>query len=291
MNAIHKTIIGQSHIHQNKPSQDASFSRYDDHYGIIAVADGHGSSRYFRSDRGSIFAIQAIEKVFTFIAEKYTYNDIKNNLNMINHIKKTVLTYWSDFVDQDLKIHGISDEAWTNCVKASFAKEDLTIEELHTEISKLKANHATNPYKTYGTTCLAALMTDEYYILLKIGDGLLSTFNTDHQHHIFQVEDDEGPHGGTDSLCTFDAYDHMYIQVEKMDQDLGVFMCTDGVSEALSKNEYLFANIKNIINAYQTFSDHDMDEALHEWLFAISQNSLAKDDASLALLLSDLNQF
>ena len=61
MNAIHKTTIGQSHIEQQKPSQDASFSCYNDQFGMIVVADGHGSPRYFRSDSGSLFATQAIE--------------------------------------------------------------------------------------------------------------------------------------------------------------------------------------------------------------------------------------
>ena len=199
--------------------------------------------------------------------------------------------HWSKAVDLDLSQKELSDDEWTNAALKTFENENKTSDYIQSEIDKLKANHNLNPYKTYGTTCLAALMTGDYYILLKIGDGLLSTFTSDHNHHIFQVQDSEGPHGGTDSLCTFDAFDHIHVKIEKMEEDLGVFMCTDGVSEALSKNEYLFANIKNIINAYQTLSDHDMNKALDEWLTAISQKSIAKDDASLALLLSDLNQF
>ena len=60
--AYNFTVIGASHKKAKKPCQDASVSLNKDDYILTAVCDGHGGEDYFRSDRGSDFAVKAVKK-------------------------------------------------------------------------------------------------------------------------------------------------------------------------------------------------------------------------------------
>ena len=48
---------GFSHLASGLPKQDNSRSVMNADYSIATIADGHGSSQYIRSDRGSKFAV------------------------------------------------------------------------------------------------------------------------------------------------------------------------------------------------------------------------------------------
>ena len=53
-----RTSIGFSHISSKKPCQDYSLQFQNDVASVIVVSDGHGSSNFTRSDRGSKFACE-----------------------------------------------------------------------------------------------------------------------------------------------------------------------------------------------------------------------------------------
>lgn len=53
------SVQGYNHIKANKVCQDASGECHFEDVSIIAVADGHGSDNYIRTDRGSKFAVSA----------------------------------------------------------------------------------------------------------------------------------------------------------------------------------------------------------------------------------------
>ena len=53
------SVQGYNHIKANKVCQDASGECNFEDVSIIAVADGHGSDNYIRTDRGSKFAVSA----------------------------------------------------------------------------------------------------------------------------------------------------------------------------------------------------------------------------------------
>src|SRR5436190_794120 len=61
-----QTVIGASHVRTGKPNQDALLSRQAqaDKSGtplFIAIADGHGGDKYFRSDIGAKTAVEVTE--------------------------------------------------------------------------------------------------------------------------------------------------------------------------------------------------------------------------------------
>ena len=61
---FHCTRTGASHIRKHLPCQDASASAVIRGLSVAVVADGHGSRRHFRSDRGAVIACRTVlEKV------------------------------------------------------------------------------------------------------------------------------------------------------------------------------------------------------------------------------------
>ena len=56
---FHAKAQGASHIESGLVCQDSVGSVRTESYAAIALADGHGSAKYFRSDKGSQFAVDA----------------------------------------------------------------------------------------------------------------------------------------------------------------------------------------------------------------------------------------
>ncbi|HAJ98054.1 MAG TPA: hypothetical protein DCO72_10005, partial [Ruminococcus sp.] len=72
---------GYSHVLNNLPKQDHSYSEVCDDYALAVVSDGHGSPQYFRSDRGSQLAIEAsVDILKGFIAHATNVESLKNQL-------------------------------------------------------------------------------------------------------------------------------------------------------------------------------------------------------------------
>lgn len=64
--AVHLSIQGDKHVQNGLPCQDYSDSRAfgDGAWAYVVVADGHGSDRHFRSDRGSELAVATMHDTF-----------------------------------------------------------------------------------------------------------------------------------------------------------------------------------------------------------------------------------
>jgi serine/threonine protein phosphatase PrpC len=75
-----KSVRGAAHDRSGLPNQDAIAWYPESRTGaplILAVADGHGSAKSFRSDRGARFAVNtAIEVIHEFLLA-----DVSGNIN------------------------------------------------------------------------------------------------------------------------------------------------------------------------------------------------------------------
>ncbi|MFD0205899.1 MULTISPECIES: protein phosphatase 2C domain-containing protein [Saccharothrix] len=70
--AAHHSALGASHVRDGISCQDYSDSRVldDGKWAFVVVADGHGSERHFRSDRGAQLAVQTMREVFLAFHER-----------------------------------------------------------------------------------------------------------------------------------------------------------------------------------------------------------------------------
>lgn len=71
--AFGKSVRGASHIRDNRPNQDAILWSSGESDGlplVMALSDGHGSQRSFRSETGAAFAVDAISTCLTDFARQ-----------------------------------------------------------------------------------------------------------------------------------------------------------------------------------------------------------------------------
>ena len=159
-----KSVIGASHSRRGGiPNQDA-LRVYRGEVSTptaVAVSDGHGGSKYIRSDTGSGFAAQAIYDMATTMARNESYfssgMSIENLNETAEHIKARLLMTWRNEVDLHIETHPLTDK------ERSFLEENCSKKDCDSVIN----NHRI----AYGCTFLAALAYADVVLVLQYGDG------------------------------------------------------------------------------------------------------------------------
>ena len=95
--------IGYSHVQNGLPKQDSSYSFSGQTengipYSIAIIADGHGSSQYFRSDIGSRLAVEVCKALIVDLIK--SERDARKNEDKL---KKLLKTEWDNSVKNHFK--------------------------------------------------------------------------------------------------------------------------------------------------------------------------------------------
>lgn len=155
------TTLGGSHKKRNKPCQDSSSDYTCDEFAIIAVSDGHGSSKHFRSDIGAKLATKAgIEEVRKLIENDFNLANFKENADKI--IKDLIGAVYKRWIDD------ISNHMTENPFTEEEIPKDLDKSTREKFFGTLYPNYYIS---AYGATLMLGLMADEYYFAFHIGDG------------------------------------------------------------------------------------------------------------------------
>ena len=88
------SVTGASHTATGLICQDHSAYEVNEYYSIAAIADGHGSKKYFRSHLGSEFAVKAaLETIKRFYMdpEKFESNFPDHHKLILDNIKKQII--------------------------------------------------------------------------------------------------------------------------------------------------------------------------------------------------------
>ena len=179
---FNKTVQGHLHIMKNKPCEDSSISYVaeDNQYFIAIIADGHGSSSCFRSQSGSKIAtlvtLEALKKFADyylakeengFYAETEEFINIlkseRKKKRLIKRLTDCIVSAWCQMISDDISSHPFTDDEINSA--------ELTYADLYRR--GLSLNHV------YGTTLIAALVMQNYIILLQQGDGRCDVFYSD----------------------------------------------------------------------------------------------------------------
>ena len=203
-----KSSIGFSHINNKMPCQDHSVSYGKDKIQVITACDGHGGNLYFRSNKGSKFASQAVIDVINLYSVHRLHKLIKSN--KLDKLKLEILCKWNELVEQDYS-------------RKHFSKKEL--DKLNEEeLFKLANNYIC----AYGTTLNAAILTNKFIICIQIGDGGVYLINKNNIELAFP-ENDENVANITNSMCADKAFDKIYIKAFYRYCYNGIIICTDGL--------------------------------------------------------------
>ena len=228
--AFHQSVTGHAHKMKQIPCQDASDSfscSGNKRYSVIAVADGHGSSACFRSDRGSKFAVSAAmnclrqyaenllmdsERIQSFIHD--VLHDPSNQKVSLHQLTNSILARWYDNVMQDYRSFPLQTEE----------------KEAHPELSRPDVNIA----HIYGTTLIAALWLPFCLILIQQGDGRCDVFYQDGSVEQPIPWDELCQENITTSMCDRDAATRIRSCIinSQRKKPIACFLGSDGIEDS-----------------------------------------------------------
>jgi hypothetical protein len=157
--AVGGTVAGASHVRAGRPNQDAiRLPRDGDVPVLVAVSDGHGSDKCFRSDRGSRMAVAAAVVVLGELVARARDGEVAAVLDAAeSHVPCELARRWREAVELDLAVAPFLDEE----LEALEAKDG----------AKARETVLANPLLAYGATVVAAAIAERYAVFAQLGDG------------------------------------------------------------------------------------------------------------------------
>lgn len=257
-------VKGATHARNGLPLQDSRrIEKISDRITIISVADGHGSDKCPRSDRGSEMAVNT----FCDVTKKYIlgYGQEQDGFaNLVSFLNR----------EGDMKFAQDICAEWQSRVKQSFYKnkdEACINAEGNIEWSKV--------YSLYGTTLLGMLITDTFVFTFQIGDGDINLVTADEVSPMVEPEKFLGTE--THSLSKVDAWRKSVASIRRKDVAEGVpymyMLSTDGFVNSHASDEDFN---KTCIEYFKMVGEHGEDavnENLGKWLKETSELGCGDD--------------
>ena len=148
---------GAAHVAASVPNQDAiGWQCEGDDICILAVSDGHGSPKCFRSHIGASLAVAAALHRLESFAYAAKGRDVHLSGNARESFARELTEEWSRRVAQHLFDH------------------PFTADELRTQPF---ASATLDPLLVYGTTLVTVLLTSAFALYAQIGDGAILCIN------------------------------------------------------------------------------------------------------------------
>ncbi len=262
-------VKGANHERTGKPLQDSKrIDEISDRITILAVADGHGSEKCARSDRGSKIAVNAF------------YSVIKNYLLSYGQGSELVdengLSNLVTFLNREGDMRFAQDvcEEWQARVKQSFYKDK--------DEKYIKADGTVDwksVYALYGTTLVGMLITDTFVFSFQIGDGDISLVSANGVSPV--VEADKLLGTETHSLSRPDAWRKAVSSIRRknVEEDLPYLymLSTDGFANSYANDEEFKKTCREY---YDMIAQHGFDavkENLATWLKETSELGCGDD--------------
>ncbi len=193
------SVRGSSHVRSGLPNQDAAASSVipgdadQPTTAIVAVSDGHGGARHFRSQVGSALAANiAISALRDFLV-RFSAPGGAASLTQahLDELMRSLVGEWTEAVVADLASKPITSEE---------------LERLEAQSEDAYASVEESPLLAYGATLLIAAATDELLVYLQLGDGEILSVSADGVTSRPLPEDDRLVGNQTTSLCQPDAW-------------------------------------------------------------------------------------
>jgi serine/threonine protein phosphatase PrpC len=274
--AIGQSVRGAAHLRTGLPNQDAIRWLPASGTGpplILAVSDGHGSPRYFRSHVGSEKAVETAAWVVQDLL------DGQPDPGNLSAIKRTA----EDRLPQTIV------RRWEQAVAEHIAQSPLTPDELGTlEQQKGVAARqavADNPVLAYGATVLAVLVAETFILYLQLGDGDILVVAEDGQVSRPLERDTRLFANQTTSLCTTDAWRDVQVHFQALvdPPPALILLATDGYANSFV-NEAAFRQVgTDILEMIRAEGLEAVQGSLETWLTEASQAG-SGDDITLGIL-------
>jgi serine/threonine protein phosphatase PrpC len=266
-------VRGSSHQRSGLPNQDAveyaSSPKSDAPVTVLAVSDGHGGGRHFRSQVGSTLAVHVAVK--------------------------TVQDYLAGLAGANCDLPRLSQEivdAWVAAVTSDLAHNPFSEAELgalvEAEGERSKDSVVERPELAYGATLLVAAVTDERMIYLQLGDGDILTVAADGTTSRPIAEDERLVGNQTTSLCQPEAWREFRTTETAASAGLAglpalVLLSTDGYVNSFRSQEDFLQIGQDYLQILREQGSEVLSDELPKILAEATQQG-SGDDITLGLL-------
>ena len=264
--------IGAQHVAMGKTNEDSVVARQPSP-GVVsmAVADGHGHARHFRSARGSALAVEVATRLGEELAAA------------VDGAKPA-------YVERLLREHtgGELVRVWRAAVERDLAAAPVRPDELHA--AGLGASPTDEELRfAYGATLLLAVVAGGWLMCVQIGDGDVLAV-TDAGRVLRPVPADPRLDGSrTTSLCQADAADALrYGVLGVADTSIAaVMLATDGYGNAQVRNDWDVAFGADLVALAAAHGTEWLGEQLPGWVRRCASSDGSGDDVTVALACAD----
>ena len=257
-------VKGATHERNGKPLQDSKkIVEISERIAILVVADGHGSDKCTRSDRGSAIAVNAFYAVIKNYLLSYG-QDAEGMTSLITFLNREGDTRFAQDVCEE----------WQARVKQSFYKNK--VEELIADDGTIDWKSV---YSLYGTTLLGMLITDTFVFSFQIGDGDINLITGTDISPLVEPEKFLGTE--THSLSKPDAWRKAVASLRRKNADEDMpylyMLSTDGFVNSYASDEEFQKTCREYYNMIEQHGFEAVKDNLANWLKETSELGCGDD--------------
>jgi serine/threonine protein phosphatase PrpC len=233
---------------------------------VVALADGHGAARHFRSEAGAEFAVEAATRVALRHTERLAA------MTQPADVQAAALAEVAAEIVQD----------WFQAVARAVEKDPFSPDEL-----AQMAWGGDSVEIPYGATLLTAVVAGRWLVCLQIGDGDVVVVHPDGSA-LLPIPVDPSLDGvRTTSLCQPDALESFreFVQDLEIQPVLAVLMVSDGYSNAQSADPWYPAVGADLARLLRHEGPEWVAERLPEWARRCASSEGSGDDTTMVLMV------
>jgi hypothetical protein len=266
------TVRGAAHVRTGLPNQDAiGWRPAGDAALVLAVSDGHGSAKCFRSQTGAQLAVETALAVFGPLAER---SPDGIDPAALQDAAETALWRWRAAVDADLLERPLSAAELERLERKDGPGARRLVEQ--------------RPWVAYGATLLIALAAERCVAYFQIGDGDVLAVSEDGEVSRPLAGDPRLFAGETTSLCSHDAVRHVRLAVHALDGEAPlapalIVLSTDGYANSF-RTDADFAQVgSDLLSLVRSEGLDAVGTCLESWLHEASALG-SGDDVTVGII-------
>ena len=271
--ALSASVQGELHASLGKANQDAVRVHQEGDTLFMAVADGHGSSRSFRSSRGAEMATDCAMRAFRDLMWRMGMDAPLSRMRrqMERRLTQAIVTDWHRAVREDIAM-----DPFTAMDFAAFPEK--------VPIVKPGEDLPFSAYLAYGATLIFAAIMPKFIAFGQLGDGdILLVWNDGavsrpwpSDHAFYSTE--------TVSICSTDAAGLFKVRVDPRRAEVPamIMLSTDGYANCFADDTGFFTVGSDLLAYLRAGGAALVQEKLGHWLSESSRDG-SRDDITVAL--------
>ncbi|HEY0006414.1 MAG TPA: PP2C family serine/threonine-protein phosphatase [Pyrinomonadaceae bacterium] len=279
--ATGRSVLGALHERSGRPNQDAISWLPESGRGlplVLAVADGHGSARYFRSEAGAQLAVStATQVVRDFLLGQAGTESLSVAKRAAEEwLPKALVRRWLEAVYEHLAAHPLTQRELELLAAANLPALDQS--------SPAKLSLA-DLSVIYGATLLVAAVAEGFILYLQLGDGEILAVSEKGTVTRPLPQDERLFANETTSLCAPDAWRDFRIcfQTVNAAPPALILLSTDGYSNSFRDDRSFLQVGSDLLELIRQQGLRKIKTDLAAWL-SESTYAGSGDDATLGLI-------